>query len=159
MIHRYIPPSARFDLQIMPEPNSGCWLWTGALVEGYGVLSVNGRLTFAHRFSYEQAKGPIPAGLEIDHLCRVRCCANPDHLEPVTTRVNLLRGVGAAAINARKTHCIRGHAFKPQSPSYEQRAWRRCHECHAERERLRRTGQLLNQGKDNHHGQETARGC
>lgn len=94
-----------------------CWLWTAALHSaGYGVVRINcskenrkGELVYAHRFVYESLRGPIPHGLHLDHLCRVRNCVNPDHLEPVTGKVNALRGTSPAAKNAKKTHCKRGH--------------------------------------------------
>jgi hypothetical protein len=88
-----------------------CWIWTGTLfpVTGYGGLKINGRMVGAHCLSYKIHKGRIPKGKEIDHLCRVRKCVNPDHLEAVTHKVNTLRGFGPAAVNARKTHCPQGH--------------------------------------------------
>jgi hypothetical protein len=64
-----------------------------------------------HRYAYEALVGPIPDGKQIDHLCRNRACCNPEHLEPVTIQENIRRGEGPQAINARKTHCIRGHAL------------------------------------------------
>ena len=64
------------------------------------------------RVAYEMVVGPIPDGLQIDHLCRVRNCVNPDHLEPVTPRENTMRGYSIQAQNARKTHCIHGHPFE-----------------------------------------------
>ena len=92
----------------MPEPNSGCWIWMGILnPDGY---SIRGSLR-PHRVIYESFKGKIPDGLVIDHLCRVRCCVNPDHLEPVTNKENILRGVGPTAKNSKKTHCSKGHLF------------------------------------------------
>lgn len=80
-------------VRIMPEPNSGCWIWlSGRNCDGYGLRSM-GRLgcPTAHRFVYECLVGPIPASLDLDHLCNVRCCVNPAHLEPVTTHENLAR--------------------------------------------------------------------
>lgn len=109
----------------IPEPNTGCWLWVGFVHtrDGYGQINVprkDGtfdprthklRMTTvgAHRVAYEAFKGPIPADLELDHLCRVRCCVNPDHLEPVTRRVNVERGISPMGKNAVKTHCPEGH--------------------------------------------------
>jgi hypothetical protein len=91
---------------------TGCWLWIGTLsASGYGVLATGKRQHKAHRVSYERHVGPIPDGLGLDHLCRVRNCINPAHLEPVTTRVNVLRGTSFAAVNAVKTHCAQGHEF------------------------------------------------
>lgn len=76
------------------EPNTGCWLWMGGVNgAGYGVLALKGRNYSAHRISYERQNGHIPAGLHLDHLCRMPCCVNPDHLEPVTPGENQRRGV------------------------------------------------------------------
>ncbi len=87
-----------------------CWIWTSAIIpSGYGTFWIDGGTQYAHRLAYEWVVGPIAPGLQLDHLCRVRECVRPDHLEPVTGRVNILRGVGPAAINARKTHCPQGH--------------------------------------------------
>jgi hypothetical protein len=72
-----------------------CWLWTGARTHaGYGLLTINYANHYAHRWSYELHVGPIPPGLDLDHLCRVRHCVNPEHLEPVTRKTNLNRGAG-----------------------------------------------------------------
>lgn len=105
----------------IPEyaPHLGpCWVWTGAISsEGYGRCGS----AYAHRWSYEVFVGPIPEGLQIDHLCRVRKCVNPAHLEPVTQRENLLRGDGAGARFARRTHCSRGHALTPEN-TYAEKA-------------------------------------
>ncbi len=74
--------------------DAGCWLWVGKVNRGgYGVTSVAGKTRSAHRVSYEWHVGPIPIGLDLDHLCRVRRCVNPDHLEPVTRRENINRGL------------------------------------------------------------------
>ncbi len=86
------------------------WLWIGAITNaGYGEFWFNGRLIPAHRWAYEDAYGPIPDGLTIDHKCRVRRCVWPAHLEPVTNRINILRGESFSAQNARKTHCPSEH--------------------------------------------------
>ena len=93
----------------------GCWIWTGKLVNGYGSMNthIGGKHTGlpAHRVVYELLVGPIPEGLTLDHLCRVRCCVNPNHLEPVTDKVNILRGTGMSARNIKKTHCSQGHEY------------------------------------------------
>jgi hypothetical protein len=99
------------------EKGPSCWLWTGSInsVTGYptvGILRSLGSGGYAHRVSYILAWGRIPRGLTIDHLCRVRACVNPAHLEAVTSRENTLRSpVTLAALNARKTHCPKGHPY------------------------------------------------
>jgi hypothetical protein len=93
------------------EDESGCWLWTGTRVgTGYGQLDVDGRKRPAHRVVYEFLVGEIPKGLDLDHLCRVRRCVNPWHLDPVTRQVNIIRG-GKPKINAGKTRCPHGHPY------------------------------------------------
>lgn len=112
---------------ISPEPMSGCWLWTSNISKaGYARLSVNNRRQYVHRLSYEEFVGPIPDGLQIDHLCRVRCCVNPDHLEPVTHLENIRRGVWIDACRERSkriydemTHCINGHPLNEENTRYQ----------------------------------------
>lgn len=99
----------------VPEhaPHLGpCWIWTGAMYrKGYGAFMYRkGVVNMAHRWSYEHFVGPIPEGLHIDHLCRVRCCVNPAHLEPVTHFENHQRGTFATA-----THCRNGHEYTPDN--------------------------------------------
>ena len=97
-----------FHTRYVPVTESGCWLWIGTCSShGYGLLQKQ----YAHRISYIHFKGPIPNGLQIDHICRVRSCVNPDHLEAVTAQENKRRGEGIAVQNARKSHCISGHVF------------------------------------------------
>ena len=106
----------------------GCWIWKNRPgSSGYGRIDNS----YAHRFSYELHKGPIPDGLHIDHLCRNPMCVNPDHLEAVTTRENTLRGVGPSAMRARSSHCIRGHEFTPENTYHPpgKPAHRQCREC------------------------------
>lgn len=92
----------------LPDEN-GCMPWLGSLDrDGYGRLSVGRKL--AHRAVYSMLVGPIPTGLQIDHLCRNRKCCNPSHLEPVTAAENTRR-----ALPATKTHCKNGHEFSPEN--------------------------------------------
>ena len=108
-----------------------CWIWTASKKSGgYGQFGFNGSCSFfAHRFSYEYHKGPIPEGMTIDHICRNKSCVNPDHLEAVTNKENVLRGIGLAAQNARKTHCIRGHLFDEKNTYITKDGTRKCRKC------------------------------
>jgi hypothetical protein len=92
-----------------------CWLWMGNTSWGYGGISVEGKHKKVHRVSYEILVGPIPEGLVLDHLCRVKSCVNPEHLEPVTQRENVLRGEGRTADNASRTHCKYGHPYSGEN--------------------------------------------
>lgn len=100
---------SRFIEKVSPEPNSGCWLWVGsAQPSGHGTFWNGRKKEYAHRFSYKHFKGKIPKHLELDHLCRVTSCVNPDHLEAVTHKVNIHR---SPIHNANKTHCKCGHVL------------------------------------------------
>src|SRR3990167_896022 len=120
----------QFESKFIPEPNSGCWIWTASLNRtGYARLSDSGQ---AHRQAYEHWQEQIPDGLDLDHLCRVRCCVNPFHLEAVPRRINLLRGIGFPAIHAKKTHCPKGHPYEDSNCIEEKdRGYihRRCRIC------------------------------
>jgi hypothetical protein len=108
----------RLQNKISPEPNSGCWLWTGCLdVGGYGCVRIAYKTRKVHRVVYEFYKGPISEGKELDHLCRVRCCCNPNHLEPVTRALNVWRG-NSGIQNSLKTHCKWGHEFSDENTRY-----------------------------------------
>ena len=121
---------ARVEARIRRTPRR--WQWLGsANQDGYGNAWINGRLVRAHRAVYESVRGPIPEGLTLDHLCGVRDCVNPAHLEPVSLRENILRGDCSAARNARKTHC-ETHGI-PLEKTTEQR--RRCPVCRKESRR------------------------
>lgn len=123
------------------EVNGECWEWTGWRINGYGRITIGNRQGWlVHRAAYELLVGPIPDGLTIDHLCRNRACFNPAHLEPVEFTVNVLRGIGPAAQNARRTACRKGHIYTDGSFIREQQGngvtGRRCVICRRERERV-----------------------
>lgn len=120
---------------------SGCWEWTASKNQtGYGLFGIrSGRMRASHRVAYEALVGPVPDGKELDHLCRVRGCANPVHLEPVDHRTNVRRGVAPTAVNANKTHCIRGHEFTGANLVIRPNGTRRCRACNnATRDERRR---------------------
>lgn len=116
-------------VQLPAEPD-GCLVWVGARTShGYGHMNVKGSFVKAHRLSLELLVGPIPTGLVVDHLCRNKACVNPNHLEPVTQKVNVHRGEGVAAIKARKTHCLNGHEFTVENTYVDRLGGRRCKTC------------------------------
>lgn len=134
------PDSIRFHEYYVPEPNTGCYLWLGAInSDGHGNftrMSPRKHSVAAHRMAWELANGPIPPGLVIDHLCRVRPCVNPSHLRAVTSRENTLCGIGPAAMCAKRTHCPHGHPYDINN-TYRHKAngrvARRCRTCLAAR--------------------------
>jgi len=106
-----------------------CWEWTGCRERsGYGSFYMGQRRAYAHRAAYQLLVGPIPDGLQVDHLCRNRACVRPDHLEPVTQRENILRGASPAAHRAQQTHCLRGHRYEPSTTQWK-RGRRECLIC------------------------------
>ncbi len=127
-----------------------CWQWTGATQRGYGSIHVgtsrkDKKMRQVHVVVWEILVGPIPAGLTLDHLCRNRACVRPSHLQPVTNKVNVLRGRGLTAVNARKTHCKRGHEFTPENTRVNRGSavngygpFRSCRTC----EKLRASGAI-----------------
>lgn len=115
-----------------------CWPWKGRLQkDGYGRFNIGKTPRFAHRIAWLLLRGAIPTGLQLDHLCRNRCCCNPCHLEPVTQKENILRGNGFAAKNARKTHCPRGHELSGANlyPWPTRPGTRLCYICEKQRRR------------------------
>ena len=141
-LHRGVPVEKRFWMQV--QKTSSCWLWTGGTTgkSNYGQIGVNGHHVLAHRFAYELLVGPIPDGLELDHLCRTHPCVNPDHLEVVTGRVNQLRGLNPELNRTRAkliTQCPNGHLYD-EANTYRGPAGggRQCRTCHIEKQRQRR---------------------
>lgn len=133
---RKTAPIIRFDKYWIPEPNSGCWIWIGGIASnGYGSFYDGERMDSAHAFSYRYHVGPVQAGLDLDHLCRVRCCVNPDHLEPVTRQVNAARGLCGHHMKG-KTSCKRGHAFDDVNTYFNSNGTRECRTC--QRHKMRR---------------------
>ena len=123
-------PSIRFVRHIARDGE--CLIWTGAKAKGYGMFGRGRKGTgwiAAHRFTWELLRGPIPKGLELDHLCRNHACVNPDHLEVVTHQENCLRGASPPARNALKTHCVHGHPFDKANTRFKREGRRQCRTC------------------------------
>lgn len=128
---------------------NGCWEWQGAKhLDRYGHLSLYSdtgmRPIGVHRITWELLVGPVPDGLQFDHLCRNSICANPTHLELVTGRENVLRGTSPVAVNARRTHCVNNHDLSIEENVYRYGNRRRCKICIFERcARYRAEGRYL----------------
>lgn len=113
------PTPASLATRYTVDAATSCWVWLGPFKQhsGYGMCSTGSRKDGSHRYwrahrlVYSVLVGPIPDGLTLDHLCRNESCVNPEHLEPVTMRENLIRGTGFVAGNVRKTHCPQGHPY------------------------------------------------
>lgn len=124
---------------VHPALGTPCWLWT-AYVEArtrYGHFTIDGRKVLAHRIAYELEVGEIGHGLHIDHLCWVRHCVNPAHLEAVTPGENVRRGEMMLR-NTSKTHCPRGHEYTPDNLVARPNGHRDCKTCHRDRMRGRK---------------------
>lgn len=127
-----------FMSSFIPVPESGCWLWTREWSShGYAVVLHNYHREYGHRISCFLSGRSIPDDMSVDHLCRVKCCVNPDHLEVVTPGENTLRGFSTSAIHKRKTHCVNGHPFEGDNIQrvVSRPRTRICRECKNERDR------------------------
>lgn len=128
--------------------DAGCWLWQGPLkAKGYATIWVDGASRWVHRVSYAEFVGPIPDGLQLDHLCRVHNCLNPEHLEPVTAAENTRRGLASRGF---ETHCRAGHEYTETSSYLNAYGRRQCRTCQARRQTekyQRRAAQGLPQRK------------
>ena len=123
----------RFTRKYINTGPGGCWLWMyGKDLCGYGKFKLDGWMQMAHRVAYQHYIGPIPDGLELDHLCRVRGCVNPAHLEAVTHAENMARGAFAM-----RTHCPQGHEYAGDNLGLWADNARRCRTCRNARERAR----------------------
>ncbi len=137
-------PEDRFWAKVAAPDENGCWPWTASCqIAGYGQFYLETRhrkkhLVRAHRWAYEDLRGAIPGGLTIDHLCRNRQCVNPHHMEIVSMGVNVLRGNGPPAINARKEHCPQGHPYAGDNLRVKPNGWRYCRKCQLTDQRKRR---------------------
>lgn len=122
----------RFESKYIPDPNSGCWIWIGACsTAGYAQIKLE-RNQYAYRASYEHYIGSIPNGLHMDHLCRVHCCVNPRHVEPVTCKENVRRGKASEATKLRAltiTHCPQGHPYAGNNLYSGPKGRRGCRAC------------------------------
>jgi hypothetical protein len=111
------------------EKTGGCWFWRGWLnAYGYAMFRLNGKNCYAHVLAYVSTKGPVPRGLELDHLCRHRACVNPAHLEAVPHSVNCRRGRAGEWLR-RKTHCPQGHEYTPENTMKLRGGRRQCRTC------------------------------
>ena len=125
-----IPLEKRFWEKVAKTQD--CWFWIGAKKGrsgAYGCIRVNRRGVYAHRVAYELIVGKIPEGMQLDHLCRNTLCVNPKHLEPVTNKENILRGIGPTSENAKMTRCRRGHDFSPENTYIGKSGSRQCNAC------------------------------
>lgn len=123
------------------DKSDDCWVYAGPLTPGgYGSHKYAGIYYSTHRVAYQALVGDIPKGLELDHLCRVRNCCNPDHLEAVTHAENVLRGESLFADRKRQTHCVHGHEFTEENTRVRPNGTRECWSCKRTQRRARSLG-------------------
>ena len=134
----------RFWKKCIPEPNSGCWLWIGALSDGYGQLrwpdgTASSKRVYAHRVVVAAEGRAIPEGYTLDHRCETTCCANPAHLDVVTNEENIAR------FWQRHPHvrCLRGHLLCDVGVYLDRRGARHCRKCTLEQQRARREARIV----------------
>lgn len=142
-ITQNLSPVIRHQMQVKVD-SDGCWMWIGSDIsnEGYARFKIAGRRVLVHRWAFEYFVRPLMDGEVVDHLCNKPSCSNPGHLVPTSQRGNVLRSDTAIpALNARKTHCLKGHAFNEANTYIGKNGpnpSRQCRACKAERERARR---------------------
>lgn len=147
----------RFESYISDDHSTDCWLWTGPKFrQGYGAFSLGRQVYRAHRVIFAWMYGDTTE--ELDHLCHDptqceggfgcphRACVNPEHLQVVSSRENVLRGSGPTARNAVATHCVHGHEFTPENTYIDARGWRSCKACRRRvaAERVQRDRERIN---------------
>lgn len=131
------PPLERVMARVA-KTETGCWQHEAPREDGYARVLVGSRsdgsrrVRVAHRVVYESLVGPVPEGMDLDHLCRNRACVNPDHLEPVSRGINLHRGETIPAAKAAQTHCINGHEFDERNTGIRPNGTRWCKACKVE---------------------------
>ncbi len=130
----------RLARNIVKDQQTGCWNWQGGIVCGYGSVFHERKTKRVHRVVWQLNRGPIPTGLELDHLCRNRRCCNPDHLEPVTRSENALRSP-LVRRPPLKTHCPQGHEYSPENTLVRKngggRTCRICARAHGRKSRMK----------------------
>lgn len=127
----------RFWSKVDKKGEFDCWVWNGPRERcGYGVSWAGkpGGTMIAHRFALLTEMGELPRDLVVDHICRNRACCNPKHLRVITSRENVLIGVGPSAVNARKTHCRKGHEFTDENTLRIRGSSRACKACQRQAE-------------------------